>query len=125
MCPNSEYEVPDMSAAVATEYVRRMVQQESRGPGDTSSAMARIEQKFGIGYWTFDHLRKGDAKTCDVTLFARIRAAYVAMCERQITRLQHEIQMAKASGDDDLDSLEAEALALAQKIAARKKEAVK
>ena len=114
-----------MSATVSSEYVRRMVQHESKGPGDTSGAVTRIEQRFGIGYWTLEHLRKGDAKTCDAALFARLRAAYIAMCERQIGKLQHEIQFAKACGDDDLDDLEAEALALAQKIAARKARAMK
>ena len=92
--------------------------------GDTSGAVTRIEQRFGIGYWTLSIC--GRAMQRRVTLhFARLRAVYIAMCERQIGKLQHEIQFAKACGDDDLDDLEAEALALAQKIAARKARAMK
>lgn len=110
-----------MSAAVASEYVRHMIHRESRGPGDCENAMARIEAKYGVGFWTLDHLRKNRAKTCDVSLFARIRAAYLDSCERQVAKLQQEISIEKAtSGDDTLEDLEAEAAALAARIAAKR-----
>jgi hypothetical protein len=46
--------------------------------------------------------------------------AYVDLCERQVSKLQHEIAIEKAMGDDLLEDLGAEAAALAAKIAARK-----
>lgn len=55
------------------------------------------------------------------SVFARMRAAYIAICERQMAKLQHEIAVEKAThDDDDLRDLEAAAAALAAKIAARK-----
>jgi len=47
----------EMSAAVASNYVRRMVQREMRSAGDTEGALARIEQKYGIGFWQLSHLK--------------------------------------------------------------------
>ena len=64
-----------MSAAVASEYMRRMIGREMRGPNDIGAAMNRIETKYGIPFWTQEYLRKGKAKVCDVGLFVRIRAA--------------------------------------------------
>lgn len=114
-----------MSAATATEYVRRMVARESRGPGDTLNAMSRLEQKYGIGFWQLSHLRGGRAKSVDVGLFARIRAAYLDYCENQIRLLEHEIAVEKAINEDDsLEDLEREAAELRARILA-KKEAMK
>lgn len=118
--PDFENEVPPMSAAVATDYVRRMVQKESRGPGDTDSAMMRIEARYGLPFWSLYHLRKGKAKTCDISLFSRVRAAYLDMCQRQARALLHEIEMETQAGDDTLADLELEVRALAQKVAAQK-----
>lgn len=105
----------------ARGYVNRMVEKESRGWGDQGPALGRIETRYGIPYWTLEHLRKW-AKTCETSLFHRIRAAYLHMCEQQVLRAQHEILVEKASGefDDDLASLEAEAAALAARIQAKK-----
>lgn len=114
-----------MSATVASDYVRRMIQSESRGPGDSENAMNRLEQRYGIGFWTLDRLRKNRAKTCDIGLFVRIKYAYLDLCTRQIGKLQHEIAMETAAGDDTLGDLEAEARALAEKIAAKRKSIAK
>ncbi len=120
----SNNEVHGMSTAVATEYVRRMVARESRGPGDTDGAMARLEARYGIGFWQLSHLRGGRAKTVDVGLFARVRAAYLDYCERQIRLLEHEIAVEKAMNEDDsLADLEREASELAARIQAKKQAA--
>lgn len=119
--PNSDNEVPPMSAATATEYVRRMVDKEASGRGDTEGALERLARRYGLGFWQLSHLRKGRAKSVDASLFARVRAAYLDMCERQLATLQHEIAMEKAvSGDDDFADLEAAASALAEKVAAQR-----
>ena len=110
-----------MSTAVASEYVRRMVARESRGPGDTDGAMQRLEARYGIGFWQLSHLRGGRAKSIEVTLFARIKAAYLDYCERQVRALEHEIAVEKAMHEDDsIADLEREAAALAARIATKK-----
>lgn len=109
-----------MSVEAATDYVRTMVQRESHGPGDLDNAMRRLEAKYGLPFWTLWHLRKGKAKTVEASLLARIRGAYLDMCQRQASNLLHEIEIEMAAGDDtDLDLAEA-LRALATKIEERK-----
>lgn len=109
-----------MSAAVASEYVRTMIHRESTGPGDCERAMISLEARYHIGFWTLDHLRKRKAKTIDAGVFSRIRAAYLDLCERQVSRLQRELEIEKAiCGDDSFEDLEREAAALAAALAAR------
>lgn len=125
MFPKSRKATPPMSVEAATDYVRTMVQRESRGPGDLDNAMHRLEAKYGLPFWSLWHLRKGKAKTVEASLLARIRGAYLDMCQRQASNLLHEIKMEAAASDDDLDSdIAAELEALLAKIQA-KREAVK
>lgn len=111
----------EMSAAAASEYMRKMIAREMKGPNDLGPSMNRIEQKFGIPFWTQDHLRKGKAKTCDASLFARVRNAYLSHCERQLKSLQHEIEVERAKGHDLDQDILAEVEALLAKVEARKK----
>ncbi len=109
------------SADVASDYVRRMVQSESRGWGDDRNALQRIQSRYGLSFWTLNNLRTGRAKTIEANLFSRIRSAYLDLCERQIRLLQHEIAVEKAkSPDDNLEDFEREAAALAARLQARK-----
>lgn len=118
--PISEHPVFPMTVEAATDYARFLVESEAKGLNDVDGALDRLEQRYGIGRWTLEHLRKGRAKTCDVGIFARLRAAYLDLCQRQVTKLQHQIAVEKASGDDTIADLEREAASLAAKIAERK-----
>jgi hypothetical protein len=121
MSTKSDNEVAAMSAVAASGYVRRMVERETRGSGDVEGALRRLEMRFGLPYWPLVHLRRGAAKTIEADLFQRIRGAYLTYCEQQISSLQHELAIEHATGAaDDLEDLEAEAAALAAKIAERK-----
>lgn len=109
------------TAEMASGYVRRMVEREAKGWGDQNNALTRIEQRYGLPFWSMDRLRTGRAKTVEAGLFQRIRMAYLDMCQRQVVALEHEIAMERAvNGDDDVASLEAEIEALARKVAAKK-----
>lgn len=124
--PNSEHPVHPMTVEAAADYARRIhafVEQDTRDPDQLEFAFGAFERRYGIGRWTLEHLRKGRAKTCDVGIFARLRAAYLDLCQRQVTKLQMQIAIEKATNDDDLGDLEAEASALAAKIAAKRRAA--
>lgn len=121
----SQQEAREMSsldwADEAGRYVRRMVEKETKGWGDQENALGRLEARYGLPFWSLNNLRTGRAKTVDAGLFARIRMAYLDLCERQIRQLQHEITIEKAlSEDDTIQDLEREAAHLAAQIAARK-----
>lgn len=112
-----------MSAVEASGFVRAMIHREAAGPGDAERAMARIEAKYGVGYWTLDHLRKGKAKTCDVGLYARIKAAFIDHCGRQAERLLIEAANAQAvEANEDVAAIQREIQALQARLAAAKSE---
>lgn len=117
--PKTQDLVHDMTVEAASNYASRLLEMEQRG-SDIESALDRLEQRYGLSPNQIMHLRNRRAKSCDVSLFARLRLAYVDLCQRQVTRLQHQIAIEKATGDDSLEDLEAEARALATKIAAKK-----
>lgn len=116
--PNLVDEVPEVSAATATEYVQRMVQLERVSSGTKERAIDRISRDYGLTRSQLVHLMKARAKTCDVALFSKIKAAYYDRCAKMAARLLHEIEMKEAGGDavdqdlaDRLGALLAEALA--------------
>lgn len=110
-----------MSAAEASSYVRQMIQLEARGPGDHERAMERLEAKYGLGFWTMDHLRKNKAKTCDVTLYARISNAFADHCGRHAARLLQDAMKAQAvEPNEDVAAIQREIEALQARLAAAK-----
>ena len=108
-----------MTVEAASNYAACLVEMESRG-SDTESALHRLDRKYGLTPNQLMHLRSRRAKSCDVSLFARLKSAYLDLCEEQVRKLQHQIAIEKATGDDDLADLVGEAESLAQKIAERK-----
>jgi hypothetical protein len=120
MFPKSRKEIPPMSVESATEYVRTMVQRESRGPGDIENALERLEARYGLPFWSLWYLRKGKAKTVETSLYARIKGAYLDMCQRQAKSLLREIELETAAGNDTDQDLADRLRAIAAEIEARK-----
>lgn len=115
-----------MSAAEASFYVRQMIHREAHGPGDHERAMERLEAKYGLGFWTLDHLRKRKAKTCDVTLYARIKAAFIDHCGKQAAKLLIEAETAMAvNPNDDVATIQSEIDALVARLETAKSEAAR
>ena len=111
-----------MSAAdMAAGYVRRMIERETTGWGDTNRALHRIAAKYKLPYHTLNNLRTGRSKTVDATIFQRIRWGYLSMCEHQLSKLAHEIATEKAKGHDTFDDIAREAEILASRVEERKR----
>lgn len=119
--PNFGNEVPNVSAATATEYVQKLVTIETATSGTRENAIAKIARDYGLTPSQLTHLYKGRAKTCDVSLFARIRGAYLDRCAKALATLQHELAMEEASGGDAFDQdLVDRTTALAAEVAAKR-----
>ncbi|NOV17862.1 hypothetical protein E5S70_17565 [Ensifer adhaerens] len=116
--PIQERGIKVMSTAVASEYVRKMVSRETAGNGDVENAVRRLARKHGLSFWQIMHLRAGRAKSITVDAFTSIRRAYLEYCEAEIRALQHEIERDRDryEHNDDLQALEAETQALAEKV---------
>ena len=111
-----------MSTAIASEYVRKMVERETAGNGDVENAVRRLARKHGLSFWQIMHLRAGRAKTITIDAFASIRRAYLDYCEAEVRALQDEIRRDREKYGDahDLQDLDSEVQALAAKVAAAK-----
>lgn len=107
-CQYQEHEMSSVDTAdQAGDFVRRMVARESRGWGDQQEAQRRIEQRYGLPFWSLEHLRTRRAKSCETSLFLRIKAAFIDHCGKQAARLLHEAETAKAVNPDVyLDDIE-------------------
>ena len=116
---NSKDLVQPMTIEAAYDFASRLVEGEQRG-SDVDTALYRLQERYGLSPNQITHLRSRRAKSCDVDLFARLRAAYLDLCERQVGKLQHQIAVLKATDDADLADFESEAARLAAKIQARK-----
>lgn len=104
-----------MSTALASEYVRKMVERETAGNGDVENAIRRLARKHGLSFWQIMHLRAGRAKSITVDAFWTIRAAYLDYCQQQINDLQKEVEEARGN-DDRFEDLVGEVEALAEKV---------
>jgi len=104
-----------MSTALASEYVRRMVERETAGNGDVENAIRRLARKHGLSFWQIMHLRAGRAKSITVDAFWTIRAAYLDYCQQQISDLQREVEEVRGK-DDRFEDLVGEVEALAAKV---------
>jgi hypothetical protein len=111
-----------MSTAIASEYVRKMVERETAGNGDVENAIKRLARQYGLSFWQIMHLRAGRAKSITVDAFITIRTAYLEYCEAEIRALQEELRQdrAKYGENHDLQDLDTEVQALASKIRAAK-----
>lgn len=84
-------------AMQARDLVGKLIQLESRGPGDTNNAMRRISRRHGIEYNAIWSLRYRAPKRIWADVYNQVRAAYQSECERQLRKLTHELETAKAS----------------------------
>lgn len=101
--PDFGNEVPNVSAATATKYVREMVELETVTSTTREAALRKLARDYGLTVSQLTHLYKAKAKTCDVSLFARVKAAYLDRCAKMAARLLHNIEIEEASGGDAHD----------------------
>ena len=80
----------------ASEWARDLTNREARGPGDIANAWRRLEMRYGVTWRTFWALRYRKPAALTAYTFNLLRAAYLAECERQTRKLQHDIAITKA-----------------------------
>ena len=97
----------------AAAWSRKLTQMRARGPGDTDNAMRGIERDYGIAHsilWSLRY-RPERYRSIGAEIYARIKAAYAAECERQARKLALEIEITKTiAGPDHAAIRAAEAL---------------
>lgn len=97
----------------AADWSRNLTRMKARGPGDTENAMRLIEREYGIDYWVQWRLRyrRRELKDIGVSIYMMLKTAYLAECERQMRKLEHELEITKRiAGPDTAAVRAAEAL---------------
>jgi hypothetical protein len=87
----------------AVQWSKDLTRMKARGPGDTENAMRLIEREYGIDYgflWSLRY-RRERLRTISISVYEGIRAAYRAECERQMRKLENDLQRTeKITGPD-------------------------
>ena len=93
----------------AAQWSKDLTRMKARGPGDTDNAMRTIEREYGIEYgflWSLRY-RRDRLKFISISAYERIAGAYRAECERQMRKLQHEIEITEAVAGADSNAVRA------------------
>ncbi|QWW75892.1 hypothetical protein [Agrobacterium pusense] len=112
------------SPDIAREYGRKMLEIETRGNGDQMNALERVAREVGMKPRALRRLINGETMPT-LTVFGRLRAGYLNLCERRIKRLQHDLEVEKGRfGSDPFADIDGRISALADEVR-RAKEATK
>lgn len=91
----------------AATWAKQLTQTEARGPGDMENAWRRLEARYGVSWRTFWALRYRRPREITAFLFDQLKAAHSAECERQMRRLQHDIEITQAIAGPDCPAVRA------------------
>ena len=81
---------------VAQEWVKFMIQHESKGAGDTINAMRRLSQRHKIPYSTMWSLKYKPPADLFVTIFEKLKDAYENEIARAEKSIEHERKLSEA-----------------------------
>ena len=85
----------------AKGWMTRLVQLESRGPGDVDNALRRIARRYGLEYGALWSLRYRSPKRIWADVYNALHSAYAAECDRQMRALQHDLEITRRSAGPD------------------------
>lgn len=107
----------DFEHSSAGNYLREMVEMESRGHGDQVNALDRVGRVCGLSSRALRRLMNGETKDPAFSVVTKIRLAYLAICERHISRLRakYEAEAARC-GDASFEGFGDRIHALSQEL---------
>lgn len=96
----AEFADPGAVVESAAATAAKLTTLRSRGPGDLDNAMRSVARAAGVPYSVLWRLRYRRSHVRDVatSVFFRLQAAYQAECERQVRKLQNEIDVGRRAG---------------------------
>jgi len=89
------------SAATMQDWASRLIRREAeRSQLDRDSAARAVARRIGLAPGSLSNVARGRAKRLTVAISDAIRSAMIRELQREIERLTHELQLARAIGDD-------------------------
>lgn len=61
-------------------------------------ARRTVARRIGVAPGSLENLSRGRSKGVRVTIYEKIRAAFIRACEQEMARLQHEMELARQAG---------------------------
>lgn len=92
----SQPDVDPMSSAVT--FARALEKRERPRVSNLQDARRNVARRLRIGTGTFENLVRGRVKRIDATIRDRLQALLVREIEQEISRLTHELEMARQCG---------------------------
>jgi len=105
---NNPWQIPQIgTVAQAQNWAHALTCSEIQGAGDIAEAWRRLSTRYGVPARLFWSLRYRPPKTIAADLYLRLCEAYRAECERQMWKLQHELDQTKTIAGADHAALDA------------------
>lgn len=103
-------------AEIAAGYIGKLRKTKYRDVG-VEAALIAIGEDTGVGRWPIWGIYHDRRKTAGHGLIQRLRAVYLAWCQRELDRLALEILYEQArDGGDDLSDLASKVASLAEEV---------
>ena len=106
MEPHRECEVmtSDVYVEDAKAWTRTLEDYEARYAGLTVvAARKRVARQIGVSVGTLENLRNRSPKAVAAHIYARLKAGVIRKLEKELTRVEHELQIARQSGSHPAD----------------------
>lgn len=99
----------------AALWAKELTRLEARGPGDLENAWRRLEARYGVPWRSFWSLRYRRPRDVGSAVYLALKQAYEAEIDRQMRRLNHELEITRATaGPSHAAVVAVEALVRAQ-----------
>lgn len=79
---------------------RLVMRERQRSHLDTSNAIRAVARKVGLSPGSLENLVRGRAKRITLSVAAAVRRVMIREVENEIARLNHELQLVRASDAD-------------------------
>jgi hypothetical protein len=112
------YRVEAITPEHTRQYAVKMYELRYRGWGDETRALEEVARWCGMTPRSLKRLIKGETKEPGLSVFNRVRSAYLGYCDRLITKLQNEVHadLERYGPDASLASIADELEALETKV---------
>lgn len=91
--PTAEHEA---LARMPQEWAKKLIRMEWQKVGNIEIAMRRLARRYNVPYYVLWDLRYRPPKDTSVLTYFALRDAYIAECEAELRRVEHQLEVHRA-----------------------------